>query len=228
MTMFSPLSHRLRRFRSEDEGSVTIEMLLILPVVLWAFLATFVFFDAFSSRTAAERAAYTISDSIGRQQNSALTPDDLDSYNRIFSYLARNQPNTRLRVSSIIWNPVDEEYNVVWSYATNDGTPLTTETLTPELIARLPVLERADGQQSRESVFLTETSVGFVPVLESLPLVGLVLRPQVLSKQIVSRPRFSPQLRFDDGTGVIGTTFPTCDDPGVICGTEDPDLDDGT
>lgn len=215
--MVSVLTNRLRRFRREDDGTVTVEMLLILPVVLWAFLATFVFFDAFSSRTAAQRAAYTISDSIGRQQNSALTPAELDGFNQIFAYLARSRHVTQLRVSSIVWNPIDEEYNVVWSYATGNGMPLTTDRLTPELIDRLPVLARADGEQSRESVYLTETIVEFVPVMESLPLVGGVLRQQTLYNVIVARPRFSPQLRFNDGTGIFGETFPTCDDGPDLC-----------
>lgn len=221
MIMQRLITRHLRRFRSEDSGSITVETLLILPVVFWAFLATFVFFDAFAARTASERAAYVVSDSIGRQQFQALTPDDLEAYNRVFSYLARSQPNTQLRVTSVIWHPGEERYNVAWSYATNNGTPLTTDVLNMGIHERLPVLATADGGQSRESVFITETRVGFVPISDSLPFVGTVLQPQILRQLIVSRPRFAPQLQFDDGTNRYGTSFPTCDDPGVICGTED-------
>ena len=210
------LKRRFRRFAADDTGTITVESILILPVVMWAFVATFVYYDAFASRTASQRAAYTISDSIGRQQNDVLTPEDLESYNRIFGYLSKTQRDTRLRVSSVVWNPGDELYEIVWSYATNEGIPMTEADLTPELVARLPVLPQ------RESAYIVETSVNFVPLTEALPLSGIILRRQTLREFIVSRPRFSPQLRFDDGTGLVGTTFPTCDDPGVICGTEDP------
>lgn len=212
------LPHIMRQFRAGEAGSISVETLLILPVVLWAFMATVGFYDAFAARTASERAAYTVSDAIGRQADQAITPDDLEGYNRVFSYLARSQPNTRLRVTSVFWHPGEQEYQVAWSYATNNGIPLTTETLTPALIARLPVLATEDGDQARETVYITETRLAFNPIMERLPFVGTVIKAQVLEQFIVARPRYAPQLLFDDGTGAIGTTFPTCDDPGIICG----------
>lgn len=205
------------RFQRQEAGTITVETLLILPLVLWAFLATFVFFDAFSAKTTAERAAYTVSDAIGRQQNTPLTAEEIDGFNEVFAYLARNQPETRLRVSSVIWNPINEEYEVVWSYATNNGDILTNDDFTPELLERLPVLP------NRESVYITETEVQYVPTLEALPFMGVILQSQALRQFIIARPRFTPQLRFDDGSVTVGGTFPTCDDPGVICGSQGPE-----
>lgn len=212
--MIKALLARVRRFGADDPGTVTLETIVVLPVVLWAFVATFVFYDAFAARAASQRAAFNISDAIGRQHNSVLTPADLVSYNRIFAFLSRTQPTTRLRVTSIIWNPITLEHNIVWSYSPNGGTPMTAEDLTPPVLARLPVLPQ------QESIFIVETWLDFRPITRSLPLMGEVLRPQTLREFVVSRPRFAPQLRFNDGTGLVGTTFPTCDDPGVICGVE--------
>ncbi len=214
------LSDLLRRYGRDDSGAITAETVIILPVVFWAFMATFVYFDAFAARTDSQRAAYTVSDSIGRQQFTPITPAEIDSYNRVFSYLSGGQPRTNLRVTSVIWNPIIEQYEVVWSYGTNSLEPLTDTDLTPQVIERFPVLP------TRESIYVVETMVDFVPIMRSLPLVGRVLDRQVLRQFIVARPRFAPQLQFDDGTGVIGTTFPTCDDPGALCNTDNPTFDD--
>lgn len=209
--MCTPVRTYLRRFQRDDAGTITIETILIVPVVMWAFMATFVFFDAFASRTASQRAAYTVSDALGRQQLEVLTPEDIEGYNRVYSFLAGAQPRTNLRVSSVIWNPVEEQYEIVWSHATNDGPLLQPHHLTPEVLARLPVLPE------RESVYVVETRLDYVPVIAHLPLIGRVLDRQVLREFIVARPRFAPQLQFDDGSGVVGNTFPTCDDPGALC-----------
>lgn len=206
----------LRCFIDDQRGVVSAETLIILPVVMWAFLATFVYFDVFAAQTTSQRSAYTISDSIGRQQNEVLTPETIDGYNRVFAYLASSRRATATRVTSIIWHPGEEEYQIVWSYGTTGFSPMTDADLTPELVARLPVLPE------RESVYLVETAMAYRPVITNLPFVGRVLDDRTLREFIVSRPRFSPQLRFNDGTGVVGTAFPTCDDPGVICGTQNP------
>ncbi len=214
----------LRRFQRDDTGAITVETILIVPVVMWAFMATFVFYDAFSSRTASQRAAYTVSDAIGRQQLDVLTPEDIEGYNRVYSFLAGSQPRTNLRVSSIIWHPVDDEYQIVWSHATNNGLPLEQHHLTPEVLDRLPVLP------ARESVYVVETNLDYVPIVDRLPLMGRILDRQILREFIVARPRFAPQLQFDDGTGVVGNTFPTCDDQGALCnpgGSGPGDFGDG-
>lgn len=209
----------LRRYGRDDSGAITAETVIILPVVFWAFMATFVYFDAFAARTDSQRAAYTVADAIGRQQFEPLTPADIDSYNRVFSYLAGSQPRTNIRVSSVIWNPIIEQYEIVWSYGTNNMVPMTEANLTPQVIERFPVLP------TRESIYVVETMLDYAPIMRSLPLVGRVLDRQTLRQFIIARPRFAPQLRFDDGTGVVGTTFPTCDDPGVLCDASNPSFD---
>lgn len=214
------LSRALRRYARDDSGTITVETVFVLPLVFWAFLATFVYFDAFAARTESQRAAYTVADSIGRQQFDPLTPEEIETYNRIYSYLSGGQPRTALRVTSVIWNPIEEAYEVVWSYGTNNLDPWDDTFLTPEVVERFPILP------SRESVYVVETMVDYVPIMASLPMVGRVLNRQTLRQFIIARPRFAPQLQFDDGTGTVGTTFPTCDDPGVLCNADNPDLDD--
>ena len=41
------IRRRLARFSSDQTGSTTVEAVLILPLLLWAYVAMFVYFDAF-------------------------------------------------------------------------------------------------------------------------------------------------------------------------------------
>lgn len=208
--------YQLARFLRRPDAGVSVETIIILPVVLWAFLAVVVYFDLFRAVTTSQRAAYTVADSISRQQNDALTADQIETYNRIFAYLAEARHTTAIRVSSIIWNPVINDYAIAWSYGADGRQPLTDADITEAMRERLPTVPTQD------SVIVVETAMDYRPILSQLLLSGTVLRERRLQEFVVTRPRFVPQIVFDDGTNVFGTQFPTCDDPGVICYGEDP------
>ena len=53
------LPRSLRRFGGEMRGSASVELVIVLPLLLWALAATAVFFDGFKARYKAEAAAQT-------------------------------------------------------------------------------------------------------------------------------------------------------------------------
>ncbi len=57
----------LRRFWQETEANLTVETILVLPILLWAFFATFVFFDAFRARSLAIKGNYAVADLLSRE-----------------------------------------------------------------------------------------------------------------------------------------------------------------
>ena len=68
---------QLRRFRSETRGAAVLEAVIITPVLIWVYVGSFVFFDAFRTYSNSVRATYAVADVISREQNN-LTPFDLD------------------------------------------------------------------------------------------------------------------------------------------------------
>ncbi len=51
------LPARLRAFAADETATATVETVLFLPVLLFVYLATFVFFDAFRVMTLNDKAA---------------------------------------------------------------------------------------------------------------------------------------------------------------------------
>ena len=60
----------LKNFRHDTRGVVSVEMVLILPLLFWSFAAVATFFDAYRTRSLAEKAAFTISDMLSRETNA--------------------------------------------------------------------------------------------------------------------------------------------------------------
>jgi len=75
--MFNKLTRKLRGFRSDERGYVTVEAMILLPVILWIFAACWVYFDAFRQQSVNQKASYTIGDMLSRETNY-ITPAYID------------------------------------------------------------------------------------------------------------------------------------------------------
>lgn len=227
------LTAPMRRFASSQHGQVSAETVLVLPLVIWAFAATFVYFDVFRHVTTGQKAATLVGDVLSRMRDIPVDADQLERMNGLFAYLAEAKHPTNIRVSSIGWNADDAEYFLIWSYSTNwitqsgllpsapeattneDGTlnyhdaPLTNHVVNSVMQSTLPQLSQG------ETVILVESQIIFEPVFQ----VGISGR--TLRQQVATRPRFAPQLAFDNGTAVVRQLFtpPTCDDGEALCGS---------
>ncbi|KPQ07060.1 MAG: hypothetical protein HLUCCA12_06800 [Rhodobacteraceae bacterium HLUCCA12] len=198
-----PAPARLRGWLRDTSGALAVEAVIVLPALIGAFLALLVFYDAFRTQKVNVAASYTLSDLLSRQVEP-VTPDYIDSLHDIYDYMTRANHPTSLRVSSVYWNVIDEEYQVVWSYATRDGTVLTDERLNQDA-DRLPVIPRSD------TVILMETRMHYSPpIIDSMG-------DQTFAHFVVTRPRFAPQVVFDsDDGGEIALT--PCQHGEVTCG----------
>lgn len=192
-------STALGRFGRDEGGTVMVEALLVLPMLLWSYLALFVYWDAFRSLNTAQKAAYTISDTISREMVS-LSPAYIPGLRNMMQYLVHeNDSVVKLRVTSITYNSTDSRYEVHWSRSPDGAFPeLTTATLQqfadcdPATIkpGSCIIPKMADG----DYVILVETSIPYHPAFN----VGV--NDQELREFIVTRPRFLPKICL---TGVV-------------------------
>lgn len=169
----------MRRFGRDDQGSLVAEAVMVLPFMLWAYIALFVYWDAFRSINTVQKAAYTISDMISREQLT-ITPAYIAGMDRIMERLVDEDQDVSLRVTSIVFDEADDRNEVMWSLSPGNAlTPLTTSALR-DLASQIP--EMADG----DSVVIVEVQVDYVPTFN----VGV--SDMTLSQFIVTRPRFFP------------------------------------
>ena len=168
-------------FRKED-GSVTTESVVILPLLAGFYCATFVWFDAFRQKTLVMKASYAVSDVLSRQD----TVDEpfLDNMRDLLDYMIPSNAAPRMRISLIEYNdddPAANKYRLRWSYGPNGMADLTQEDLDND-VSWIPVM----GDD--EAVVVTETAVSYQPIFR----VGL---PDTIYRNtIVTRPRFASTL----------------------------------
>lgn len=177
----------LKRFALSDEGgSVSIETVLIMPILLWAYVSSFVFFDGFKHHSMNLKAAYTVGDMLSRQ-TAPINESYLEGMADVFDFLTFQRHGSWLRVSQIRWQSAYNRYNVDWSYATdgNNQARLMNENLV-DIEGRLPPMVNG------ERILLVESFTNYTPAFS----VGL--SPTVQFKNfVVTSPRFAPQLAMN-------------------------------
>ncbi len=168
----------LCRFAHAEEGSISVEAMLIFPILLWCYLATFVFFDAFRSQSTNLKAAYTIGDVISREPDD-ITPAYLDSLYKLQTFLVDEDNGiAQLRITVYRYQASDNTYRVRWSRVRGGGVQMT-DALLATLRNQLPVMPNS------ETAILVETWVGYHPTYS----VGL--QDFVFNDLVVTRPRLS-------------------------------------
>lgn len=181
--MFKTLKLRLAAFRGDSEGSVAVEAVVIFPMVMWAFMAMFVFFEGYRQTAINHKSANTIADMLSRE-TADITPTYFDNAKDLFDLMAQVNGNTKLRLSVVKWSQRDDAYLVEWSEADGNGiTSLTNQDLIP-LENNLPTVP------NQERMVLVETWSTYEPALK----VGL--GDQEIKTFVFTRLRFAPQLKF--------------------------------
>lgn len=171
----------LKAFVREDRGSVIVEAVIILPILIWAYVAMFVYWDAYRYQNTASKASYTVADMVTREVKDI---DDayIDGLKIVFDYQLDADLATSMTVSSVTWVQARNRYEVLWSEGRGPKSyPLNTAKV-QDVKTKLPVM--ADG----DSVILVQTMVDYVPLFE----VGV---PSFTHEEfIVTRPRRAPKI----------------------------------
>jgi hypothetical protein len=175
----SYLLSSVRRFARNEGGSVVAETVIVLPILLWSYLALFVYWDTFRSLNTAQKASYTISDMISREMR-VFPSSYVDGLRNVMEHLLDSDQDVKLRVTSITYDETDARFEVLWSYSPGGALQaLTTGDLSLASIkSRIPNMSDADFAT------IVETQVPYAPMFN----VGMT--DQILQQFIVTRPRF--------------------------------------
>ena len=171
---------KLKSFRDDTKGSVTVEFALMMPLLFWAYVGTYVFFDGYRQSAINLKAAYTVGDMISRE-TQAINNDYMDSMFELTKLLIRTNSDMSLRVTVLRWDEEDNQYYLDWSSA-RGGAVAMTESQLVGVALKLPVMP------DEERVILVETWNTWTPAFR----VGL--EQTSLDNFVFTRPRFAPQV----------------------------------
>ncbi|MFN3642712.1 MAG: TadE/TadG family type IV pilus assembly protein [Gemmobacter sp.] len=168
----------LRRFRSDTRGAVAVESVLILPLLIWALMASFVYWDTFRTHNAHMKATYAVTDALSREMTGINTAY-INGMHDVYRYMMQTDEPTWMRVTSVRYTEADDTFRVLWSRSTNGvRAPVMTNAMLANIRAQIPAMSNDD------SVIIVETWREYTPLFR----VGLEAR--VFTQFIVTRPRW--------------------------------------
>lgn len=209
------LRNSLRTFAADESGVMLAEFLILMPILIWGFIALVVYWDVFRTINMGQKAAYSISDLLSRQE--VITEKFASDLHQVLMFLMPGAPEARMRITSFefdertpeaniaTWG--DDKYTLLWSRVTGEVTGARP----PGEIKIVPWVE-ADLQALRSTIIpimdngqgalLVETWVDYTPrfdigVLNAVP----TLSGQTFTQTIVT---FARRRR------VCIATVPTC------------------
>lgn len=180
------LSRMLRRFRSDDTGSIAIETIIILPMLFWTFLALYSFFHSYRVYAVNQKAAYTIADMVSRETDP-LDAAYLNGARSLLRYMTNAQiEDVSVRVTMVYFDADDGQYHFDWSNQNGNVLPATA-TEVSSWQSQLPDLP------DQERVIVVETFHDYDPPFAT----GLLDRNVV--NFVFTKPRYAPQVLWSAG-----------------------------
>lgn len=175
----------LSAFSRDERGSMTLEFVLWIPLLLSWVVFSLAAFKAMENRGDAAKATYTISDIISRQKTvDRIFMNDLGILAE--QVLPDSATGTKMRVS-LIQRVDDTSLEVMWTECFGDILPLTDGTIPFHLMP--------DTMAILDTVVLTETYVPYFRIAVPYPLSLVFTQEQFTwTNAIVTRPRFGANI----------------------------------
>ncbi|WP_299636684.1 hypothetical protein [uncultured Ruegeria sp.] len=180
MSVFRNVKNRIKAFKQDESGILTVEAIMIFPLLLWTITFTFTAFEGFRQSASNLKAAYTVSDLISRE-SAAVTDVYIDSLHELMGEMINNRSEVRIRVSLVRFDQIDNRHYVEWSTVRGYDTEWNDNNI-QEIENRLPPMPDQD------TVILVETSNEYIPQFKP----GWDLATGITFENFIfTRPRFS-------------------------------------
>ena len=192
-------TRRFKDFLRDEDGLILVEGLIMLPLIIWALVAMFIYWDVFRTINVTQKAAYSIADLLSRQRDTIPTTF-ANGLQNVATFLTPGGHPVKMRITSFecispalpaqpgVTQPCDGtrgSYRLLFSFSPGGKVPpLTQADIQVWKTTRVPVLN------SGESVFVVETSVEFKTQMKTV-LAGFLVGVDdgTYGEFIVTRPR---------------------------------------
>ena len=195
---FRFLQRRLRDMKRNESGSMAVEGVLAVLLMMGWMIVALQFFDGYRVKALNTKAAYTIADLLSREKGT-VGPAYVEQMKKVFTYVTNARGASWVRVTGIEWNESQQKFIVLFSYPTDGIQGYTTAALQSEA-HRIPAMPEGD------MAIIVETSMNFDPLFgigdKALEMGGkttsIGLGSDIwMSNFVVTRPR-GPRIHNND------------------------------
>lgn len=194
----------LQKFREDESGVAAIELLICVPILVWALLSTIVYFDAYHDEAISTRAGLTIADMFSRE-DSAVDSDYMDGAHGLLTSLTGVTDSaatdgiyegSKLRVTAYEYVLDEDVFKVIWSENIGFGSNYNDS----DLVRLRPALpDISDG----DTAILVETTTTYsAPFSVTIsPFIVPNLDGVEFNTFTVMSPRFAESICWDVSGG---------------------------
>lgn len=207
-------SRRSVRLRDDEHGSLSVETLLMAPLLGFMMVAMFVYFQIFRQDSLLAKSSFTVTDVMSREVDP-VNQDYVDNMFSLLQSVSNVQSVITMRVGLVKFDQPNDSMVLRWQ-AVPTGSTMTAFTQ-PEIDAmrsKIPDMDHAD------SVIIVQTNMPYIPpFLGGSFFIGRV--PELnYNNLIIMRSRFVSELCFETGDATI-------DDANGCLNPSDPDDAEG-
>lgn len=190
------LKHRFAKFLRDEDGLILVEGLIMLPLLIWALVAMFVYWDVFRTINVTQKTAYSVADLLSRQRET-IPISYANGLQKVTDFLTPGGHPVKMRITSLecispngavadqICNATRGTFRLLFSFSPENKVPVLIQAdIQGWKGTRVPTLVH------NESVFVVETEVDYKAQLPMV-LAGLLIGvdDQTFGEFIVTRPR---------------------------------------
>ena len=186
------LLDKIKETLRDERGSFSIEAILMFPMLAWAFMAMFVFFEGLRESNINLKATYTVSDLLSRE-TELIDQTYLNGMNDIYAWLSRSANPVQMRLTVVRYDAATNSHIIEGCAKGINGKPdLEQEDIATVVTPHVPIMADAS------TAIVVETWATYTPIFD------MGLTETDIYNIVVTSPRFSDQLRCagdGDGTG---------------------------
>ena len=183
MNIMSKFRDFLRRTKREEDGSLTVDFVLVFPLLVWTVTGTFTFFDSFRQSSASIKAAYTVGDLISRE-TSGLNATYFQSLFLLAYRMVGNDAPMGMRVSLVLFDATKNRHFVRWSTHCGGYSGVWDDSNVAGLSNFLPPMPDQD------TLIVVETTNDYVPAFN----INWLPEDQTFDNFVFTRPRFNDKV----------------------------------
>jgi Flp pilus assembly pilin Flp len=175
------MNRLLNRFLREERAAVAFESVIIFPILVWAWVGTFTFFDAYRVYNTSIKATFTVADLISRQEFD-IQVDEMDGFANMLASMIRDHDGVQMRATEI-HRTNDGSYRAVWSHTTGN-------------LARLCGNSLASMQDRLPTVAIGERFVILESFIDFEPAFNMGVNDLDFENFTVTRPRYAGRVPY--------------------------------